>query len=924
MAQIYARPIPPVERMQEVQRLVRDPKETPMDTIKAAQLIKQARSPVAYTPRSLSQAASQAQLPVTPRPASRPDPRLVPQPRVPANVPPPISPEDEAILMAQAGGRASIPQQVENLASKGRHGDTMLMHVNPQEFQGLSTLLGPTTTNPDTGLPEAFAWWLPLVGAAIGGVGAKVAGKDWKQGALYGGLLGLGGAGALSLGGASTAAGGLGSTWGPLGTLFSGTGAAGSAVAPLAGSAGASNLVPAVGTAGSYLGTGVPASAGHFGPLVSNMATKGAVQSAIPNIAAASPARVLDTKALAAQGGARNVTSPSSLLGRAWDWMKENPKETAAGAYGVASLLGSQQGYPPYTAPPIRKPAEFDISDIEPKKIRKARRLTEEEINKRILEGGDPSSLLEETDESAPISFANTGGLLSLARYGRNEDNAAHGGEVAHISADESNMLRRMGGAGSINPVTGLREYYTSGITGNPAAGTFAGTTAAQGSAAAAQGQGQSGQSGNFGFFVGQGGAVPTQGHPGGLSKPRPGPGYNPLSSSTYGQAQQIANMFAYDPGLTSIANMPFLQGTLALMGHAAEKGMRVGTLGTLASLGALGEGPQNLANAPTFSRGDVGITSSDVSGPVSPVNTQTQGGNQGVGIGEAVTETALPPPGLGPVVGQANGGIVGLNIGGFAGGPGTFGGAGVGGHEATHGAAHPSGHPHPQQIGQPQVVFYGRRRGSSGSGAPPPPAPFEFPEVNPFAGGASNFNAQDALSRIAGPNFQQVANTIPANIPVPPPVLDPATLSAAQGALSGLLNRASQSSFADVGGIQEALEQPSVIQNNTGGLTQFATGGEFAGHVQGVGDGMSDQIPFRVVPQTPQDIPNAPDMAVLSTDEYVFPADAVAMLGNGSSDAGAKILDSAVKNVRRASIGTPKQIKQIDGQKVLEGAMTT
>ena len=103
-----------------------------------------------------------------------------------------------------------------------------------------------------------------------------------------------------------------------------------------------------------------------------------------------------------------------------------------------------------------------------------------------------------------------------------------------------------------------------------------------------------------------------------------------------------------------------------------------------------------------------------------------------------------------------------------------------------------------------------------------------------------------------------------------------------------------------------------------------FATGNEFAGHVQGVGDGMSDQIPFRVVPQTPQDIPNAPDMAVLSTDEYVFPADAVAMLGNGSSDAGAKILDSAVKNVRRASFGTPKQIKQIDGQKVLEGAMTT
>ena len=64
--------------------------------------------------------------------------------------------------------------------------------------------------------------------------------------------------------------------------------------------------------------------------------------------------------------------------------------------------------------------------------------------------------------------------------------------------------------------------------------------------------------------------------------------------------------------------------------------------------------------------------------------------------------------------------------------------------------------------------------------------------------------------------------------------------------------------------------------------------------------------------------------MAVLSTDEYVFPADAVSMLGNGSSDAGAKILDNAVKSVRRASIGTPKQITEIDGQKVLGRALTT
>jgi len=694
MAQIYARPLPPVERMQEVQRLVRDPKETPMDTIKAAQLIKQARPPVAYTPRSLSQAASQAQLPVTPRPAPRPDPRLVPQPKVPANVPPPISPEDEAILMAQAGGRASIPQQVENLASKGRHGDTMLMHVNPQEFQGLSTLLGPTTTNPDTGLPEAFAWWLPLVGAAIGGVGAAATGSDWKKGALYGGLLGLGGAGALSLGGASTAAKGLGSTWGPLGTLFSGTGATtGAGVANLGPYTGLVNpAVANVAGAGAPLGltstaaaqnaalSSVPHTMGMFGgvspqaaigktaitnPLVPTI-SKGASYTPT-NFLSPEKARALTAKNIEQQ----DATSSSSLLGRAWDWMKENPLATASGLYGASSLLGSQQGYPPYTAPPIRKPTEFDISDIPPKEIRKAKQLTEEEIEKQKLEGGT-GSFLEGTNEFTTPGFRASGGIVGL-----------YGGGPPHGP----------GAAAMTQVLPGSIEYR--------------------------QKHGK--------FF-------PTNYHP---------------HSNPYG-----------DP------------------------------------------------------------------------------------IREPVIEEA--------------------------------------------------------------------------------PQPFTFDNKDPFATRISNFNAQDALSRIAGPSIPVTANTIPANIPVPPPVLDPVTLNAGQGALADLLNRASQSSFADVGGIQEALQQPSVIQNNTGGLTQFATGGEFAGHVQGVGDGMSDQIPFRVVPQTPQDIPNAPDMAVLSTDEYVFPADAVAMLGNGSSDAGAKILDSAVKNVRRASIGTPKQIKQIDGQKVLEGAMTT
>jgi len=57
------------------------------------------------------------------------------------------------------------------IAALGRNGDSMLMHVNPQEVAALSKILGPTTTNPKTGLPEAYGW-SNLIGSAIGGIGS--------------------------------------------------------------------------------------------------------------------------------------------------------------------------------------------------------------------------------------------------------------------------------------------------------------------------------------------------------------------------------------------------------------------------------------------------------------------------------------------------------------------------------------------------------------------------------------------------------------------------------------------------------------------------------------------------------------------------------------------------------------------------------
>jgi hypothetical protein len=58
-----------------------------------------------------------------------------------------------------------------DLAKYGRYGDSMLVHMNPVEVQGLASLspTGKLTTNPVTGQPEAFLPFLaPLLGSFLG------------------------------------------------------------------------------------------------------------------------------------------------------------------------------------------------------------------------------------------------------------------------------------------------------------------------------------------------------------------------------------------------------------------------------------------------------------------------------------------------------------------------------------------------------------------------------------------------------------------------------------------------------------------------------------------------------------------------------------------------------------------------------------
>ena len=146
------------------------------------------------------------------------------------------------------------------LASMGRHGDTMMAHINPREAEMLRRMGGGGTINPNTGYPEYFSLKkflkaaLPIAltflapglgtaigsflgasgagasilgGAIVGGASTAATGGDWKKGALMGGLggglggmvgrvgnnalgLGLGQTGQAVLGGALV--GGVGGT----------------------------------------------------------------------------------------------------------------------------------------------------------------------------------------------------------------------------------------------------------------------------------------------------------------------------------------------------------------------------------------------------------------------------------------------------------------------------------------------------------------------------------------------------------------------------------------------------------------------------------------------------------------------------------------------------------------------------------------
>ena len=126
---------------------------------------------------------------------------------------------------------------------------------------------------------------------------------------------------------------------------------------------------------------------------------------------------------------------------------------------------------------------------------------------------------------------------------------------------------------------------------------------------------------------------------------------------------------------------------------------------------------------------------------------------------------------------------------------------------------------------------------------------------------------------------------------------------------------------MAKVKAVQDALRTESQLDNlammrmKEGGMVY----GGYSGMVPGEGHGMEDNVYMPIVDR--EEGEQVATLAV-SPDEYIVDAATVAALGNGSSDAGAKVLDETIKDIRQEAFGTTKQPNQINGLASLQQAL--
>ena len=271
----------------------------------------------------------------------------------------------------------NLQHTANHLAAQGRNGDSMLMHVSPNEVAGLQALAQQhgrsMTTNPHTGMPEAFEF-KELIPAAAGfaldmflpGAGEAAAG-----------LFGLTGAGAGAIGTAGIVGGLAGLSSGSLEKgIMAGLGAYGGA-----------SLAGGLGAAGSNANT-----------LAANNAAQAAGLDDAARVAAIQAAAKPDIRAGLSAAAANPI-----------DFLKNNKFGVAAAALPSLMSMGSQSGAPIANRNPgyIRKYAKNPVTGA-----------LEQVSATPVDEFGDRSAV-SFGGVGQPVRYAAEGGVMGQpVRYG--------------------------------------------------------------------------------------------------------------------------------------------------------------------------------------------------------------------------------------------------------------------------------------------------------------------------------------------------------------------------------------------------------------------------------------------------------------------------------------------------------------------------
>ncbi len=784
---------------------------------------------------------------------------------------------------APYSGLASI------MAMNGRYGDTELVHMSKPEIRGLASL-GELTINPETGLPEAFSLgsMLPIVanialGVATGGMSipaqmAIMGGANFVMGkaagqstgdALLGGAMAAGGAGLSgAIGGSAVKGGGKGAA-----TAGAGTDAIGSL-----GQAGTEGLIAGgesiasgvVNTAPLTIGTGSLASPYQ------------AVAGAIPNAGGSVGG---SQGGVSAFGDAVNKASaPSSGI---MDWISENPLKTAAGGLGIAGLLaGGDEEYPEEEPVEIKSLPQFERVGGD----RIDRNYTEKELVRLYTDGtlADPEReklLKYHTDSkfnligpdhpnyapTSEVKFANTGGLLSL-----NNNDASQSSGVSNFlqqgnnnNADSEqgifNAMFNMGAsvAGKANDkeesnVVGP-VVVSSGVQQSPAAQR----RADGGIVSLAEGE-----------------------------RPRP-------KSNTAFNLEDFNSLVKLGVGYPELERM--LNGETA-----ASKSIAKRLIATNPDSGAVGIFQFIPKVAKELGTSTAKIKKMTVKEQSDLYAKYLKRWKYKPGIPLGMMQAA-------PAYANKPNDFVAYKKGSraFEQNPGWIGDDG----KITAGSIKRyynkdndieqskeeqtiTGRPSPQQ---PIVQQQQARPRPKDKPIPPERPSIQQPIVQQQQEEGGGF-LEGLQTLLMGNDTQETVNKG-----------DTLTALAKKYGMSleELLEANEKIKNSDKINVGQQVNIPdnSNILDRISKLIKFSEGGTleqyYQGQVIGRGDGMSDEILFDVEGENP-------DMALLSRDEYVIPADVVSMIGNGSSNAGAEQLDGFLKNVRNESFGTTKQQKQM------------